>query len=111
MKRIITTILLLCCMSLAAQDIRPVFSVTQHQKENTIPGISRQKYPGYVVKIGPGKLRLRTYGKDAIQLTYVFGSKLQLRLYSYFNYPECTITYAASIKLLLNTNIYGRKHR
>lgn len=110
MKKTIIIIIFSFCLSSSAQDIRPTFSVTQQQKENTIAGISRQKYPGYVVKIGPGKLRFRTYGKDAIQLTYVFGTKLQLRLYSYFNYPECNITYAISLKLLLNNKHYVNKY-
>lgn len=48
-------------------------------------------------------LRERVYGEDAIQSTLIFRHRqTELKAYSYLNFPDCSLTYAITLRIYLS---------
>lgn len=95
MKKLL--ILLLISNLTFGQDIKPL----TNKKDILIKGYNTNKYSGYKAKIGIGILRLRTFGRDNIQLTYIIGKEKQIRFYVYYDVYDNQFTNAISLRYFL----------
>jgi len=97
MKLLIIILCILCNLSYGQEAIPAV----RGKQKNYVKGYNTSKYNGYKVKIGVGILRVRTFGRDCIQCTYIIGNTTQIRLYSYFDLFDKKVTKCISLRYFI----------
>lgn len=114
MKCILFFILFLVFNFANAQDARPlkkgrINNFTQHKKYDAVihkgKHLSIKEFGDDIYLV----LRERVYSEDAIQSTLIFRHRqTEFKAYAYLNFPECSMTYAVSLRLYLNKTYHER---
>lgn len=94
----LTLFLILLSFTCFSQEIRPVLTLKQQTKEIYTKGYNTSKFNGYKVKTKIGIFRARTFGND-IQLTWIIGNYVQIRLYAYIDVFDKRISKAVSLRV------------
>lgn len=102
MKKLIAfTFLFIIYFCSYSQEIRPATTKKQQVKSLYDKKSHTFNFPGYLIKTKPGTFRMRTYSNDCLQLTFIAGHRVQLRIYSYYDISENKISNAVSFRYFL----------